>query len=126
MNSTTLIALVVPFFATATPTLQKRVSTSITLFPNKNYGGTGYTIPFTVEGPTCIAATLPASIDLKASSVRLSAHEGFNCCLSASQNCEIADVNDATWFFHVDIPDLSTSDYMHIEDRVRSVICTSV
>ncbi|KAF2442849.1 hypothetical protein P171DRAFT_433238 [Karstenula rhodostoma CBS 690.94] len=126
MHSQALLALAFSVLASASPTLQKRVSASITLFPDKNFGGAGYTIPFNIQGPTCVAATLPSSIDLKASSVRLSSHTGFNCRLVANRDCNIDHVNNATWFFNVDIPDLSTDDYMHMEDRVRSVTCTSV
>ncbi|KAK7182496.1 hypothetical protein DPSP01_010653 [Paraphaeosphaeria sporulosa] len=126
MYSQAIVALALSTLASAAPTLQKRVAASITLFTNKNFGGVGYTIPFDIEGPTCIATTLPSSIDLKASSVRLSSHSGFNCRLVANQDCNIDDINNATWFFNVDIPDLSTDDYMHMEDRTRSVICTSV
>jgi hypothetical protein len=53
MYSQALLALAFSALASAAPTLQKRVAASITLFPDKNFGGAGYTIPFDVDGPTC-------------------------------------------------------------------------
>ncbi|KAK3209303.1 hypothetical protein GRF29_69g1385016 [Pseudopithomyces chartarum] len=78
MKPSTILSFILPALTSASPTLQKRISASITLFPDKSFRGPGYTIPFTITGPTCVAATLPPSIDQKASSVRLSVHEGLN------------------------------------------------
>ncbi|KAF2011082.1 hypothetical protein BU24DRAFT_427291 [Aaosphaeria arxii CBS 175.79] len=67
----------------ASPVQKREVSGSVTLFPETNFGGTGYTISFTIDGQgACVEPSLPASIDNQASSVQLSGENaGFYCRL---------------------------------------------
>ncbi|KAF2650639.1 hypothetical protein K491DRAFT_782453 [Lophiostoma macrostomum CBS 122681] len=112
--------------AAAPASLQKRVAGSITLYPNANFGGAGTTINFNINEATCVASTLPSDIDNQASSVRLSAeHAGFNCRLMDTQNCVVGATGESTWFFDVNVPDLSNADY-GLDNRASSVWCGPV
>jgi hypothetical protein len=97
-----LITFSLTALALAAPVpLQKRITASITLFDNKSFSGPSYTQSFSVDEPTCIAPTLPASIDSKASSVKLEGDlSHFNCRLYANQNCQVEGNGDNTWFFN--------------------------
>jgi hypothetical protein len=83
--TTTIFTLYLAALSVAAPaSLEKRVTGSITLFADKDFGGASQTFNFDVDAQTCIAATLPAGIDAQASSVRLSAENGgFNCRLTS-------------------------------------------
>ncbi|KAF2787945.1 hypothetical protein K505DRAFT_379243 [Melanomma pulvis-pyrius CBS 109.77] len=124
-----IITLTTLFLATLTlgaPTIEKRASGSITLFADKNYGGASQTFSFNVDGQTCIAPVLAGNIDRQASSVRLSGeHAGFNCRLTSSQNCDFSEGTASTWFFDVNIPDLSSPDY-NLDNAARSISCGAV
>lgn len=87
LTPTILLSLSALGLAAPTAPLQNRaVTASITLYTETDYLGTSYTIPFTIDGLTCVAPTLPANIDMQASSVMLSATgegSGFSCRLSS-------------------------------------------
>ena len=79
------IALSLAALTMAAPAaLEKRIAASITLYDGKNYGGASFKQSFNIQEPTCVSPTLPASIDNKASSIRLEGDlSHFNCRLYA-------------------------------------------
>lgn len=76
------LALATVTLAAPAAEIEKRVQASITLYPNTNYGGSGFTINFESDPGSCVSTQLPSSIDNQASSFRLSGDtERFNCRL---------------------------------------------